>query len=106
MAKKTRKKSAAKAAKKSKTATRKKTAKKKNAVARKSRKVAARKKSKPVASKTLIAKERAAPKTIRKPPPGGLLHEVEEIVTEVGDIFSDAEQLHQRLDPGISREPE
>jgi hypothetical protein len=101
MAKKTRKKSAAKAAK-----TRKKTAKRKNAVARKSRKVAARKKSKPVASKTLIAKERAAPKTIRKPPPGGLLHEVEEIVTEVGDIFSDAEQLHQRLDPGISREPE
>jgi hypothetical protein len=101
MAKKTRKKSAAKAAK-----TRKKTAKRKNAVARKSRKVAARKKSKPVASKTLIAKERAAPNTIRKPPPGGLLHEVEEVVTEVGDIFSDAEQLHQRLDPGISREPE
>jgi phenylalanyl-tRNA synthetase alpha subunit len=98
--KKTRKKVTAKAAKKSKAlkkkAAKKKTAKRKTAITKKRRKVAAKKKP--------------APKKVRKPPPESFAHkvehEVEDVVTEIADIFTDAERLHQKLDPGISREPE
>jgi hypothetical protein len=105
MAKKSRKKAAAKAAKKSKGSKNKKTA-----AAKKGRKVLARKKSKPAAKKKLIAKARPARRKIRKPPtvsfPQKVEREAEDIIRGIGDIFSDAEQLHQRLDPGVSREPE
>jgi hypothetical protein len=104
MAKKTRKKAAAKAAKKSKGL------KKKAAATKKGRKAAARKKSKPAAKKKLIAKARPARRKIRKPPPVSfpqkVEREAEDIIRGIGDIFSDAEQLHQKLDPGVSREPE
>jgi hypothetical protein len=97
--KKTRKRTAAKAAKKSKSSK-----KKKAAAAKKGRKLAARKKSKPVANK------KSTHKKIRKAPPESFAHkvehEVEDAVTEVADIFTEAERLHQKLDPGISREPE
>ena len=58
----------------------------------------------------VAAKKKPAPKKVRKPPPESLVHkvehEVEDVVTEIADIFTDAERLHQKLDPGISREPE
>jgi phenylalanyl-tRNA synthetase alpha subunit len=96
MAKKTRKKAAAKAAKKSKGLKKKKTA-----AAKKHRKVLARKKSKP------IAKKKPAHKKLPKPPPPeSFPHKVEDVIKEIADIFTDAERLHQKLDPGVSREPE
>jgi hypothetical protein len=105
MAKKSRKKAAAKAAKKSKGSE-----KKKAVPAKKRRKVLARKKSKPAAKKKLAAKAKSAPKTIRKPPAESFVQKVEreaeDVIRGIGDIFSNAEQLHQRLDPGVSREPE
>ena len=100
MAKKTRKRAAAKAAKKSKALIRKKRAKKKTAVAKKRRKAAAWKKSKPVAKKTPVRKK------IRQPPPESFPHKVEDVATEIVDILTDAERLHRKLDPGVSREPE
>lgn len=106
MAKKTRKKSAAKATKTSKALTRKKGARKKTAVAKKSRKVAARKKSKPIAKKKPVAKKTPARKKIRKPPPESFVEKVEDAFTAVVDILTDAERLHHKLDPGVSREPE
>ena len=30
----------------------------------------------------------------------------ENLLTEIADTLTDAEQLHKKLDPGISREPE
>jgi hypothetical protein len=95
MAKKSRKKAAAKAAKKSKGSK-----KKKAAATKKGRKVSARKKSKPA------AKKKPARKIIRKPPPESFPHKVEDVIKEIADIFTDAERLHQKLDPGVSREPE
>jgi hypothetical protein len=100
--KKTRKR-AAKATRKSKALKKKgakkstkKTAKKKTAMTKKRRKVAARKK--PVHKK--ISKARPESFTHK------VEHEVEAVATEIADIFTDAERLHQKLDPGISREPE
>jgi hypothetical protein len=99
MAKKSRKRAAAKAAKKSKGSKKKKTT-----AAKKGRKAVARKK---FAAKTkLITKARPARKIIRKPPPESFVHKVEDVITGIGDIFTDAERLHQKRDPGISREPE
>ena len=95
MVKKTHRKAAAKATKKSKTST-----KKKGTISKKRRKIAARKKSKPVAKKT------PARKKIRKAPPENLLHKVEDVFTAVVDTLTDAERLHHKLDPGVSREPE
>jgi len=106
MAKKTRKRVASKAAKKSKALTGKKGAKKKAAVTKKRRKIAARKKSKPVAKKKLIAKKTPGRKKIRKAPPESFLHKVDDVFTAVVDTLTDAERLHHKLDPGVSREPE
>ena len=104
MAKKTRKKAAAKARKKAKTSP-----KKKVAVKKKAGKAAAPKKSKPV------AKKKPANKTIRTPPspppaPESFLrkieHKIEREFAAVADTLTDAEELHHKLDPGISNEPE
>jgi hypothetical protein len=98
MAKKSRKKAAAKATKKTKALTKKKAAKKSAkktiAVTKKRRKTAAPKKP--------IAKKAAA----RKPLPESLLHKIEGEFTALVDTLTDAEHLHQKLDPGVSREPE
>jgi hypothetical protein len=112
MAKKTRTKAAAKAAK-PKASSKKKAAKKKPvakkaaakiAVTTKSLKAAAPKKSKPVAEPA------AKTKPAGEQPHQSLLERVEKKVagafTAVADILTDAEQLHQKLDPGVSREPE
>jgi hypothetical protein len=101
MAKKSRKRAAVKAARKSKVSK-----KKKAAAAKKGRKAVARKKSKPAAKKKLVARARPARKTIRKPPPESFAHKVEDVVKEIADIFTDAERLDQKLNPGVSREPE
>ena len=97
---KTRKRAAAKVAKKSKALKKKgarKAARKKTAIAKKRGKVAAKKKP---ARKTI--RRKARPESfVHKAE-----HEVEAVATEIADIFTDAERLHQRLDPDISREPE
>jgi hypothetical protein len=95
MAKKSRKKTAAKAAKKSKGSK-----KRKAAAAKKGRKAVARKKSKPV------PKKKPARKKLPKLPPESFAHKVEDVVKEIADIFTDAERLDQKLNPGVSREPE
>jgi hypothetical protein len=100
MVKKTRKKSAAKAAKKAKASSKTKGAKKKAAPAKSRRKVAARKKSKPAANK------KPAGKKVHK----SLLKEIEDKVSgafhAIVDTFTDADRLHHQLDPGVSKEPE
>jgi hypothetical protein len=95
MAKKSRKGAAVKAAKKSKGSK-----KKKAAPAKKGRKVLARKKNKPVAKKKPVRK------VVPKPPPESFAHKIEDVVKEIADIFTDAERLDQKLNPGVSREPE
>jgi hypothetical protein len=98
MAKKTKKtrKRAAKATRKSKALKKKKGAKKKTAMTKKRRKLAAQKKP----ARKKISKARPESFTHK------VEHEVEAVATEIADIFTDAERLHQKLDPGISREPE
>ena len=105
MAKKTRNKAAAKVAKTAKALTRKKgakkkTAKKKTAVAKKPRKAAVSKKSKPVAAKKPV------PENIVTPPSKSFPEKVAGAFSTVVDILTDAERLHHKLDPGVSREPE
>jgi hypothetical protein len=112
MAKKTRTKAAAKAAK-LKASSKKKAAKKKTvakkvatkmAITTKGRKAVAPKKSKPV------AKPAAKTKPAGEQPHQSLLERVEKKIagafTAVADTLTDAEQLHEKLDPGVSREPE
>ena len=99
MAKKTHKRAAAKAAKKSKALTRKKGAKKKSAATAKPRKAAAPHKSKP-------AKKKPVRHKIAEPPPKSFPEKVAGAFTAVVDILTDAERLHHKLDPGVSREPE
>ncbi len=100
MAKKTRKRTAAKVTKKPKILTKKKTArkkaaKKKSAISKKRRKVAAQKKSKPIAKKKISMQ-----------PPESFPHKVADAFTAIVDILTDAERLHHKLDPGVSNEPE
>jgi len=97
MAKKTRKRVASKAARKSKAATKKA---KKAAPTKKRRKAAAQKKSKPAVSKKPAAKK------VRTPRPESLPERVADVFTAIVDTLTDAERLHHKLDPGVSREPE
>lgn len=83
MAKKTRKKSAAKS-------------KKKSAGARKKRKTVVRKKSKVATRK----------KTARKAKPRGVIRTIVADLNTVVDTLSDAERLHHKMEPHVSREPE
>jgi len=83
MARKARKKSAAKVKKKS------------AAVSKKKRKPVARKKSKVAARK---AKSKAKPKGVV----GTIVADIESVV----DTLTDAERLHRKLEPHVSREPE
>jgi hypothetical protein len=112
MAKKTRRKTASRSAKtlkpagkkkktKSKTAKQKST-NKKAAVAKTRRTAAAKpaKKSKPA------VQAKPAPKKAVRPPQKTFVQRVEGAFGAVADILTDAEQLHHRLDPGISKEPE
>ena len=99
MAKK-RKKAVAKAAKTSKSPGRTKGAKRKPFVATNRRKVAARKPSKPVASK------KPAGKTAQKSLLKNIEEKVANAVSAVFDTLADAEQLHRKLEPEVSREPE
>jgi hypothetical protein len=106
MAKKSRKKAAAKAAKKSKAVAKKKSAKKiafkkTGAVAKKSRKAAAPKKPKAV-----VKKKPVVPKKAIKPPAESFPHKIARAVNAVFDTLTDAEYLDHQLDPGVSREPE
>ncbi len=98
MAKTTGKRAASKATKKAKALT-----KKKDAVTKKRRKVAAPKKSKPIAKEK---KKKLAGKKIRKPPPESFADKVADAFTAIVDTLTDAERLHHKLDPGVSREPE
>jgi hypothetical protein len=106
MVKKARKQAAAKVAKRS---TKKKSAKKKSAgrkaaVAKKRRKVAAKvsapKKFQP------ISEAKPAAKAAVPPPRKTIVERLEGAVGAVADIFTDAEQLHHRLDPDPSRDPD
>jgi len=93
MARKTRKRTASKATKKAKTSS------KKGTMAKTRRKTLAAKKSKSVVRK--------AP--ARKPIPKAsesLSQRVAAAFHTIVDTPSDAEQLHRKLDPGVSREPE
>lgn len=82
MAKKARKKSAAKAKKKSKTV--------------------AKKKSKAVAKRKVARKAKAKPKAKRK----GVFAQITGAAKAVVDTLADAEQLHHKMEPHVSREPE
>lgn len=73
---------------------------KKSAMKKKKRKVATQKKSKRTATKNVASK-----KTL-KPSPKGLPEKIVEAFTAVLDTLTDAEQLHHKMDPGVSREPE
>lgn len=95
MAKKTRKKAAASAAKAAKTA--KAPARKKGAAANK-RKVAARKKSTAVARKPAGKK---AGKSLLKT----IEHKVADAVMAVVDTLTEAERLHHQMEPGVPRNP-
>jgi hypothetical protein len=88
MARKARKKSAAKAKKKP------------TAVSKKKRKTAARNKSKVAARKKTArkAKSKAKPKGVG----GTIIADIEAVV----DTLTDAERLHRKLEPHVSREPE
>jgi len=83
MAKKARKKSAAKTKKKSKGA-------------RKKRKTVVRKKSKVAVRK----------KAARKAKPKGVIGTIVADINAVVDTLSDAERLHRKMEPHISRDPE
>jgi hypothetical protein len=83
MAKKTRKKSAAKS-------------KRKSAGARKKRRTVVRKKSKVVVRK----------KAARKAKPRGVIRTIVADINAVVDTLSDAERLHHKMEPHVSREPE
>ena len=131
MAKKTRKKPAAKAAKKSMALTKGKSAKKKvaarkTALVKKRRKSVAKNAPKTAAPKTAAPKAAApkaaaptksAPITLAKPAPKenvppprrkSIVQRIEGAVSAAVDILTDAEQLHHRLDPDPSkdRDPE
>ena len=83
MAKKARKKSAAKTKKKSK-------------AARKKRKTVVRKKAK------AAARKKAARKAKRK----GVIRTIVADIRAVVDTLTDAERLHHKMEPHVSREPE
>lgn len=87
MARKARKKSAAKTGKK---------AKKKPVVGKKKRKTAAKRRTK------LAARKKAA----RKPEPKGIFAKIVGDFEAVVDTLTDAERLHRKLEPRVSREPE
>ncbi len=114
MAKRTRKKAAAIATKKSTVLTRKKSAKAKNAKAKNAgRKAATAKQRRKVATKVAapkksapVPKTKAAPEKAASPSRKSFVEKVEGAVGAMVDIFTDAERLHRRLDPGISNEPE
>jgi hypothetical protein len=84
MAKKTRKKSAAKSKKK------------KSVGARKKRKTVVRKKPK------VVARKKVARKAKRKGVIGTIVADVKAVV----DTLADAERLHRRMEPHVSRDPE
>ena len=86
MARKTRKKSASKAKKKP------------TAVSRKKRKPVAKKKFK------TAARKKAARKT--KPKPKGVVATIVADIEAVVDTLTEAERLHRKLEPHVSREPE
>ena len=93
MPKEKRKRTASKATKKAKTSS------KKRAIAKTRRKTVAPKKSKSVGRKARA----------RKPIPKAsesLSQRVAGAFHTIVDTLSDAEQLHRKLDPGVSREPE
>jgi hypothetical protein len=93
MARKTRKRTASKATKKAKTSSKKGTMAKTRRIA-----VAPKK------SKSVVRKVRA-----KKPIPKAsesLSQRVAAAFHTIVDTLSDAEQLHRKLDPGVSREPE
>jgi hypothetical protein len=123
MAKRKRKKTAAKAKKGKKKVVAKTAAKTKNvkAGAKKSTKTKSTKtKAKTAAvKKRKLAAKPAAPKPAARvakvtpaapkpaaPPHKSIVERIEGAAAAVVDVFTSAERLHQRLDPGISREPE
>jgi hypothetical protein len=87
MAKKARKKSANKT-------------KKKPAIARKKRKAAAKKTSK------AAARKKAAKPTKAKPQRKGVIAGIVGAAKAVVDALTDAERLHHKMEPHVSREPE
>ena len=93
MAKKTRKRTASKAIRKAKTSS------KKGTMAKTRRKAVAPKKFKSVVRKARARKPISkAPKSFSQKV-AGAFH-------AIVDTLSEAEQLHRKLDPGVSREPE
>ena len=88
MARKARKKSAAKAKKKP------------TAVSKKKRRTVTKKKSK------AAARKKAARKTNPKPKPKGVVGTIVADIEAVVDTLTDAERLHRKLEPHVSREPE
>ena len=88
MAKKARKKSASK------------TKKKKPAIAKKKRKAAAKKTSK------AAARKKAAKPTKAKPQRKGVVAGIVGAAKAVVDTLTDAERLHHKMEPHVSREPE
>ena len=88
MARKARKKSAAKAKKKP------------TAVSKKKRRTVAKKKSK------AAARKKAARKTNPKPKPKGVTATLVADFKAAVDTLTDAERLHHKLEPHVSREPE
>jgi hypothetical protein len=69
-------------------------------VTKSKRKVEAKKKSKHIVNK------KPAGKKIRKPAPESFPARIVDAFTAVVDTLTDAERLHHKMDPGVSREPE
>jgi len=94
MAKKARKKSASKARKK------------RAAPARKKRKAAAKRRAKPAARKKAARKARAKSKPKAVPERKGVFAKIAGAAGAVLDTLTEAERLHQKLEPHVPREPE
>jgi hypothetical protein len=113
MAKKTRRKMASRSAKTLKPAgKKKKTAKSKTAKQKSTNKKAAVAKTqrtgaaKPAKKSKPPVQAKPAPRKAARPPHKSFVQRVEGAFGAVADILTDAEQLHHRLEPGISNEPE
>jgi hypothetical protein len=74
--------------------------KKPTAVSKTKRRTVAKKKSK------AAARKKAARKTSPKPKPKGVVGTIVADVEAVMDTLSEAERLHRKLEPRVSREPE
>jgi len=83
-----------------------KKARKKSASKTKKKPAIARKKRKPAAKKTSRAAARKKAATPAKPQRKGIIAEIAAAAKAVVDTLTNAERLHHKMEPHVSREPE